>query len=459
MSTDKIPGGLAKGMSLSDIAKHHKLPLKSLQSKLEQGIKTEMEHTTDKAIAREIAMDHIYEDPNYYSKLKQIETEGTCGYTMDAETGEELETPGGLEEGDKRGLDMYALELQKGLEEAILNHLLNEKDPKTGTGKKPKGSGRRLYTDEDPSDTVTYPFEVTDRTYDDEDDSLISVSYELTTPYNSYKVEFYSGEYSPESKKFDLSFGVNIGYLNKIDTFQMTGEGNAKKIFNTILNIVEDFINKEDVKKIVVDGTDEKRKRIYKAIFSSTPPNISDKIELKEANLKGTMTFRNWTDSLNEDISKGTNQIYHWTSYSACKKIKEASDPQAGTAIPYGSGYKQLIPEITKFMLDKGMNLRPLPKVKFIEDDKKNAQDILGRTAFYNPEEKSVTLYTLGRHPKDILRSFCHEMIHHLQNVEDRLPKFYTTNTQEDSALNDIEEEAHRLGSMTMREFEDTIKK
>jgi hypothetical protein len=377
-----------------------------------------MEHTTDKAIAREIAMDHIYEDPNYYSKLKQIETEGTCGYTMDAETGEELETPGGLEEGDKRGLDMYALELQKGLEEAILNHLLNEKDPKTGTGKKPKGSGRRLYTDEDPSDTVTYPFEVTDRTYDDKDDSLISVSYELTTPYNSYKVEFYSGEYSPESKKFDLSFGVNIGYLNKIDTFQMTGEGNAKKIFNTILNIVEDFINKEDVKKIVVDGTDEKRKRIYKAIFSSTPPNISDKIELKEA-----------------------------------------SDPQAGTAIPYGSGYKELIPEITKFMLDKGMNLRPLPKVKFIEDDKENAEDVLGRTAFYNPEEKSVTLYTLGRHPKDILRSFCHEMIHHLQNVEDRLPKFYTTNTQEDSTLNDIEEEAHRLGSMTMREFEDTIKK
>ena len=28
------------------------------------------------------------------------------------------------------------------------------KDPKTGTGKKPKGSGRRLYTDENPKDTV-----------------------------------------------------------------------------------------------------------------------------------------------------------------------------------------------------------------------------------------------------------------------------------------------------------------
>ena len=33
-----------------------------------------------------------------------------------------------------------------------------KKDPKTGTGKKPKGSGRRLYTDENPKDTVTIKF-------------------------------------------------------------------------------------------------------------------------------------------------------------------------------------------------------------------------------------------------------------------------------------------------------------
>ena len=32
------------------------------------------------------------------------------------------------------------------------------KDPKLGTGKKPKGSGRRLYTDENPKDTVSIKF-------------------------------------------------------------------------------------------------------------------------------------------------------------------------------------------------------------------------------------------------------------------------------------------------------------
>ena len=36
--------------------------------------------------------------------------------------------------------------------------MVKRKDPKVGTGKKPKGSGRRLYTDENPRDTVGIKF-------------------------------------------------------------------------------------------------------------------------------------------------------------------------------------------------------------------------------------------------------------------------------------------------------------
>ena len=35
---------------------------------------------------------------------------------------------------------------------------VKKRDPKVGTGKKPKGSGRRLYTDENPKDTVRIKF-------------------------------------------------------------------------------------------------------------------------------------------------------------------------------------------------------------------------------------------------------------------------------------------------------------
>ena len=44
------------------------------------------------------------------------------------------------------------------LYENVLIRLLQEADPKVGTGKKPKGSGRRLYTDENPKDTVNVKF-------------------------------------------------------------------------------------------------------------------------------------------------------------------------------------------------------------------------------------------------------------------------------------------------------------
>ena len=47
-------------------------------------------------------------------------------------------------------------EIERLLREFI--SLTLEGDPKKGTGKKPKGSSRRLYTDEDPSDTVRVSF-------------------------------------------------------------------------------------------------------------------------------------------------------------------------------------------------------------------------------------------------------------------------------------------------------------
>jgi len=70
---DLIPGGLAKGKSLQDIANHHKTDIDTIKSALKQGIKIESEHTTDKKIAAEIALDHIWEDPEYYNKLSKIE--------------------------------------------------------------------------------------------------------------------------------------------------------------------------------------------------------------------------------------------------------------------------------------------------------------------------------------------------------------------------------------------------
>jgi hypothetical protein len=108
-------------------------------------------------------------------------------------------------------------------------------------------------------------------------------------------------------------------------------------------------------------------------------------------------------------------------------------------------------------MLEKGMNIRPLPKVKFIDNDAENAKDFFGKTAYYNPNEKSIVLYTYGRHPKDIIRSFAHEMIHHEQNCNGKLGNITTQNTNEEGDLPEIEREAYEKGNMIFREWTDNL--
>jgi len=113
---------------------------------------------------------------------------------------------------------------------------------------------------------------------------------------------------------------------------------------------------------------------------------------------------------------------------------------------------------LSKYMIDNGMNIKPLPKIKVIKDDEQNASNLLGKTAYYNPAEKSITLYTMNRHPKDILRSFAHEMVHHEQNLEGRLNNITTTNTNEDGDLVELEKEAYLKGNIMLRNWEDKIK-
>ena len=60
---------------------------------------------------------------------------------------------------------------------------------------------------------------------------------------------------------------------------------------------------------------------------------------------------------------------------------------------------------------------------------RENASQFLGKTAYYSPSDTTIVLYTEGRHPKDVMRSFVHEMIHHKQNLEGRLGRISTTNT------------------------------
>lgn len=119
--------------------------------------------------------------------------------------------------------------------------------------------------------------------------------------------------------------------------------------------------------------------------------------------------------------------------------------------------YTPYMGSILEYMIDEGMKITPLPEVK-IKRDLVESEDFFGKTAYYDPNIKEVVLYTQGRHPKDVMRSFVHEMIHHMQNLEGRLGKIGTSNTNEDSNLLEIEKEAYLKGNITFRNWEDKVK-
>jgi hypothetical protein len=121
--------------------------------------------------------------------------------------------------------------------------------------------------------------------------------------------------------------------------------------------------------------------------------------------------------------------------------------------------YKQKFGELYKDAKDK-FNIQQAPKV-FLRQDEENAEQVFGRTAYYEPQEQTIVIFITNRHPKDILRSFCHELIHHVQNERGDL-KFgdasSPTYAQDDDHMREMEKEAYLEGNLLLRDHEDQFK-
>lgn len=115
------------------------------------------------------------------------------------------------------------------------------------------------------------------------------------------------------------------------------------------------------------------------------------------------------------------------------------------------------IASILGYCMDRGMVVDPIPEVKILQDPE-NASNLFGKTAYYDPQNKEIALYVTDRHPKDVLRSFCHELIHHIQNLEGRNLSFTTSNIHDNEELKEIEQEAHAKGSFLFRDWENSNK-
>ena len=332
----------------------------------------------------------------------------------------------------------------------------------------------------------------------------------MTDSETQYDINLETIPYYPEDSNSSIK-ALSVEFIAKPKGAEgssakiVVNKGELYRVMATITDIIKKYIKKLKVKAILYSPSKKQgedfgtqRDQLYKAFIKKAIPGV--KFEKKRDIVAAILP-----DVINElvtntevicdncgwewPIADGGKDLYicHKCGHDNNPDLDEASDPQAGTALPYGSGFAPVkendvfglnklaetfvketfekawnlqdgMLSLSKYMIDNGMNIKPLPKIKVIKDDKENASNLLGKTAYYNPMDKSITLYTMNRHPKDVLRSFSHEMVHHMQNLEGRLNDINTTNTNEDGDLPEIEREAYEKGNMMLRNWEDNIK-
>ena len=119
---------------------------------------------------------------------------------------------------------------------------------------------------------------------------------------------------------------------------------------------------------------------------------------------------------------------------------------------------EDLIQDLFSFSQDR-LGFKENPCLNLVSDEKNVSP--LGKTAYYDPNDMQITIYVDGRHPKDIMRSFSHELVHHNQNESGMFDQMNNTGTgyaQSDPHLRKMEKEAYLKGNMCFRDWEDGYK-
>jgi len=136
-------------------------------------------------------------------------------------------------------------------------------------------------------------------------------------------------------------------------------------------------------------------------------------------------------------------------------KVKNRSNHNMAHMGPYLNSF---LPYAQKRM---GFNR---PPTIFFDSDPKNAENVLGKTGYYNPDTEEIVVFVDKRHPKDILRSLSHELVHHTQNCRGDLnPEIAGETTpgyaQSNTHMREMESEAYKLGNgLYFRDWEDSLK-
>jgi hypothetical protein len=126
----------------------YKVPKRDILIQLDKGIKVELEHTTDRNIARKIALDHMREDPHYYNKLAKVGLEESFdkSYPLTWETSEngDVDALATLSDGKYLNIQFNRQQNDEGEETIQVRFFRNNSEEVTGEGDAQKVFGTVL---------------------------------------------------------------------------------------------------------------------------------------------------------------------------------------------------------------------------------------------------------------------------------------------------------------------------
>lgn len=312
--------GLSKGMSINDIANKHKLDVDVLKQELKKGIKVEKEHTDDVKRAARIAMDHLFEDPKYYTKLTKIKLEENLNKDLvkefmkhvmdelqlnklpkitlsnDSQEAIDMKSWGGYRPGTKSIHIVTAKRHPADIFRTLAHELVHYKQDtekrlkpdsgKTGSEDENEANSRaavimRNFAQAKPNlfehlikeiGEISNPFDWGLMDIDDDGNYF----YRFNTPQNDYSVGItYNGDDS-----YELSFST-VGEMG-----QDTGEGVATRVLSTVMEVALDFIDRANPQEVIfrpikTKGEEDRRRfNVYGIYLKKNLPSNYNMITL-----------------------------------------------------------------------------------------------------------------------------------------------------------------------------------
>jgi len=322
---------------------------------------------------------------------------------------------------------------------------LEEADPKKGTGKKPKGSGRRLYTDEDPSDTVRIKF---------------STRQDIVDTLN--KTSFKNKSHARQSQVINLIHQRVRAALGR--TKDPLKKAKLKSAFEYIKNRKEaskkktQRLKKQKTNEGVLPQTNLVLKRGKKTILQAEEQDY-DRGLIVELTKEGGYKINYWygedakvypveVEVDGVSIKPDAREVYVKFHPELKKDKKEVNYLREAKYKKFlNEAWENAKASVVNEFVNYCMEYLSIdrPKLKLINsNDYAYENRSLGG---YLPSEEKIIVVVHNRNMADILRTIAHEMVHHMQNLDKRL----TPTSGEDGSPD--ENEANSLAAVIMRKF------